>query len=100
MFEFLDGLFNEGRVDSSRQLEEARKAQRRSPEKERLAKSLGYRNADEMIQFERQKQQRRQVQTTRAGNAVRQGMDIAGTMHPSRLLDYVTNAISTSKKGD
>lgn len=93
MLEWLEDLFGVKRIDSSKQLSQARK-QQPAQEAERLAKKLGYRNATEMMAFQRQQsQQSGRRSTSSAQAAVRQGIQVVETAHPKGVLDYVTRAM-------
>lgn len=66
-----------------------------TPEKERMARSMGFRDYDTMIAFERNKQVRRgNSPTTGAGQAVRQAPGNAMAAHPKSIFQYITDALA------
>lgn len=97
MFEWLEQLLNGKTFDSSKQLEQA-KSERPSAENERIARSLGYKNAAEMIAFNRQRGGDPRTHRNPAKHAAKQGVDIVSTMHPKNILDYVTAALEESRR--
>lgn len=81
------------KIDSAKQLEEAQKtakARNSSAEMTAAAKKRGFKTADEMAEYEGQKKMQAGGTATKKAPA---GVGNALSIHPAKLLDYVSERV-------
>lgn len=102
MWEWLDGLvqyFSPAKVDSQAQLKAAQN-QTFDQRAERLAREKGFRNAQAMIEFERQRGVKRGSTTSQhLSQSVKEGIRTVEVAHPKGVLERVSAALESANNG-